>query len=1229
MNDIIEKLACKIGEGFQASVLGGHTSKLNVFHRAVTIHESSDLSFVSGLVSTGLRGSASLNGDKLIGNYEQLLTASRQHTPLVVNTSAILANDTTHSALDNYGNINAIQQTGCFQLIATSAQEEVFLTIIAHRISELSLIPGIVIADYSDKESKIELPSDNLIIQYLGNPDDQIECPTPAQEMIFGPTRRRIPNWYSLDVPVMLGSKKDGEAISFEAAASQKYFYEHLPQLIEQAYQEFKNVFGAVIKPISSKGNSSEYAIISFGGQITELFGENNKVELISLNQLNPFPAEALSELIKGKKAITLLENTSSSTNSPFYFKVMNALNGSGIKVYSGKYSSDLTPTTLGKAIGHMISNQPKMNYYLGLEFTKASSSYPKHDILLKEISKQYPDITDSTLNSIDEPANTPGKLSEVPLAVRKYNDKGPNYSRLSRFYDNTAFFYEHNDHSELVADPFAAIPVSPSASSSFFTQTSTREFIPVIDLKKNTGDGESFVHCPHSALRPIVIGVEQLMKSGIDIAASKGGLFTKLTPMLKNLSKVAGKSIGDKNVSKVQDFLPEAFDSLTTQMGLKNEKLEAAQSEFNAVLSEIGAMPVGITDTFFNTPTSIEAGSGELFSLTVDPASCTGCGTCAHVCDSINMESQTDQNLAEMNEQFKLWERLPDTSGATINRLFNDDNYSSLAAMMLSRSYFMSMSGASTTESDNPYKTLLHIVTATTESVVQPKIISQLCKIDELVESLSENVHNTLSKSLPKENLDQLSIALRKAEGRKLTFKEVVDQSASQEAAKLIDTKTLSRKTDLVDSLKNLKWALSEGPTGVGRSRYGMLIAGANSMDWAKQYPANNFTNPSVIHWNGSAPEQTLGLFHGQLRYLIDNIKLMRRAELESKDKYDPTLHDLEIANLNWSDLSDDEKKIIPPILLIAERDDLNESAWSSLNKLLAENYPVKVFLFDHIASPNHRPVASLNQTMSGMISSIALKNAFVYQGGMGNVDHLFKGLMDGLDKTSPALFNLYATKIEKHGVTSIDWSPYASLALNSRAFPSISFDPTESANFFGANINLDGNRNYSENWVKEQVALSEEETLGYYITWADWAYTQTNWDDEFTHIKEDDSNLAIVDYIQLDAKSRRGKIPIIMRNHESGLKYFSVSNKVVEMTEAVLANWNTLQELAGVIAEIPTHLKEELIKEMNAKHEEEIAALKKDYEQQLQEKEDNQTEILRQQLKNKLVALSNMAKN
>ena len=77
--------------------------------------------------------------------------------------------------------------------------------------------------------------------------------------------------------------------------------------MIEQAFDEFKEIVGVEIKAIASKGKSSDFAIITFGGQISDLFDQlsesDRKAKLIQINQLSPFPVKALVELMKGKKS--------------------------------------------------------------------------------------------------------------------------------------------------------------------------------------------------------------------------------------------------------------------------------------------------------------------------------------------------------------------------------------------------------------------------------------------------------------------------------------------------------------------------------------------------------------------------------------------------------------------------------------------------------------------------------------------------------------------------------------------------------------------------------------------------------------------------------------------------------------------------------------------------------------------------------------------------------------
>ena len=143
----------------------------------------------------------------------------------------------------------------------------------------------------------------------------------------------------------------------------------------------------------------------------------------------------------------------------------------------------------------------------------------------------------------------------------------------------------------------------------------------------------------------------------------------------------------------------------------------------------------------------------------------------------------------------------------------------------------------------------------------------------------------------------------------------------------KLMDTASLNRKLSVLKGLEALLWTLSEGPTGAGRARFGLAIHGGDKLEWAQSYPYNPFSGPTVVHSDHSTPEMVSGLFQGQKNNILNNVKLLRRAVLEAKGKYNPVAHDKEIAKLTWTDLSVEEQSQLAPIILIANQDQIIEN--------------------------------------------------------------------------------------------------------------------------------------------------------------------------------------------------------------------------------------------------------------------------------------------------------------
>ena len=86
----------------------------------------------------------------------------------------------------------------------------------------MSLTPGIVGQDGFLTTHLIEtlkIPERDLIAEYLGRPDDIIDTPTPAQKIIYGDQRRRIPEMWTVDDPMLQGPVQNQDSYMQSVAA--------------------------------------------------------------------------------------------------------------------------------------------------------------------------------------------------------------------------------------------------------------------------------------------------------------------------------------------------------------------------------------------------------------------------------------------------------------------------------------------------------------------------------------------------------------------------------------------------------------------------------------------------------------------------------------------------------------------------------------------------------------------------------------------------------------------------------------------------------------------------------------------------------------------------------------------------------------------------------------------------------------------------------------------------
>ncbi len=434
----------QMGEGWAAAKAAGTT---NVNGRRLLFFEPEGehaaAGVTAGMSMTGLRATNFSSGQGIAYMHESLYAAVGKRLTYVLNVAARAMTKhalNVHAGHDDY---HAVDDTGFFQLFAKDVQSIADLTVIAHRIAELSLNPGLVAQDgflTSHVIESMRLPERDLIKEYLGDPADIIESPTPGQVLTFGETRRRIPEMFDLDYPALIGSVQNQDAYMQGVAAQRPFYFDHVRELTERALEEYAELTGRrYARAMGYRLEDAEYvlagqgSVVSNAEAVTDYLREERglKVGVLDIVMFRPFPADLISSLLRGKKGVTVLERCDQplAVDQPILREIRAAMsqgqenaragraskNGSrpfpGVAdigvgevpdFFSGGFgfgSRDLQPADLVLAVENMLPTGGKRRqYYLGIDFVREGTKLPKLEIWQQELLEHYPDLAERAL---------------------------------------------------------------------------------------------------------------------------------------------------------------------------------------------------------------------------------------------------------------------------------------------------------------------------------------------------------------------------------------------------------------------------------------------------------------------------------------------------------------------------------------------------------------------------------------------------------------------------------------------------------------------------------------------------------------------------------------------------------------------------------------------------------------------------------------------------------------
>ena len=453
--------ATPMGEGWADAAAAGAK---NVNGRSLLHFEAEGEHAAAGVTAgmslVGLRSTNFASGQGLAYMHESLYAAVGKRLTYVLNVACRAMTKQALNIYAGHDDYHAIDDTGCFQLFAADVQEVADLNLVAHRIAELSLNPGVCAQDgflTSHVVQSYRQPEPELIREFLGDPSDRIETPTAAQRAVFGEKRRRIPELYDFDYPSSTGVVQNSESYAQGVAAQRPFYFDHIAELADRAFAEYEELTGRrYARATGYRLDDADYVIVGQGSVVRDaeaiadyLRDERRlKVGVLNLTLFRPFPSDLVASLLAGRKGVVVLERTDQplAVELPMIREIRAALaqaaengraranrNNGGRRLRrrkapeegplpypklpaigadevpnldSGCYGlggRDLQPGDLVAAVENMLAEGAgRRQFYLGIDFIDEDTPLPKVQIRQESVLADYPQLRDLALPPVD-----------------------------------------------------------------------------------------------------------------------------------------------------------------------------------------------------------------------------------------------------------------------------------------------------------------------------------------------------------------------------------------------------------------------------------------------------------------------------------------------------------------------------------------------------------------------------------------------------------------------------------------------------------------------------------------------------------------------------------------------------------------------------------------------------------------------------------------------------------
>jgi pyruvate-ferredoxin/flavodoxin oxidoreductase len=761
-----------------------------------------------------------------------------------------------------------------------------------------------------------------------------------------------------------------------------------------------------------------------------------------------------------------------------------------------------------------------------------------------------------------------------LPRVVRRIERIRAAHDSLPRFWGEVAQ-PRQGGAADDVPDPLTASGVVPAGASALEPEPAA-PMLPDVDAEACTGCGRCWTACPDAAIGVTVLGIDGLLTASSHVAGTQGKAADSVRRAHRNLAgRLAGQLSKAGAGTLTAEECQKGWDWLVERMKLSEDERPAHEEAFRATLDVASSLPLVVTRPFFHEPEDQARGAGELLTLAFDPRSCLGCHLCIAVCpeDALHPKERTVEQITRVEERWRIWEELPDTAGATLARAADHADVGALASVLLSRHCAQAQVGSAAGEPASGERLAGRLVASLVEHHSQRRTVALVKGLDGARETLEQKVRDRISESVSTADVETLAEALSRARGRS-TLSELGQQLDALGAPATFDRRAVLRMTHLIGAVEELRHRLAEGEDGLGRARFGVVVARGTVAEWAARFPRHPYYAPLTLAPTRRGVELARGIARGLVIEHLELVRTMRHAALEAESPPDRSERLDALHGLVWEDLEAEDRAACPPLLLIGDDSALLEHGFDALTRLLSSELPVKVIVLDG----RSRLAPSPEPALVGM----SHRRAFVLASSLAYPDHLAHGLSDALAWPGPALIHIHAPSPARHGFPAEATLEQARRAVEARAHILFRYNPG-SEGLFGLRATLEGNPGIDADWSG--------------ITFAEWAASESRFADHFEPLEE--GGVPMADWLALAEGARKGKVPVV----EVGDRRLAVGERMARAAGERLAVWNTLRELVGIAGPFTEGIRAALEKELAAAQETQLTTLKSDYEGRIEQ--------------------------